>query len=58
MSRMKDLYENIWYCFVEQGMTPHEIANQYNCPIDWVTSALDIAEEDEHYDNICGQTIH
>lgn len=55
---MKELYENIWFCYVEQGMEPEEIAEKYNCPIDWVHGALEIAEEDEHYDIIGSETIH
>ena len=58
MSRMKELYENIWWAFVDQGMTPEEIATYFKCPIDWVHSALELAEQDEHYDQVHSQTLH
>ena len=58
MSRMKELYESIWWAYVDQGMTPEEIAHYFKCPIDWVHGALDTAEQDEHYDIIGSQTIH
>lgn len=57
MSHMKELYQNIWWAYVEQGMTVDEIANYFECPVAWVTGALEIAEQDEHYDTQ-PQTIH
>jgi uncharacterized protein (DUF433 family) len=54
---MKDLYENIWYCFVEQGMSPEEIAQQYQVPLSWVDGALELAEQDEYYD-LHSKTLH
>ena len=56
MARMKELYENIWYCFVEKGMTTKEISEQYQVPLSWVDSALKLAEQDEHYDDLCSTT--
>lgn len=58
MSRMKELYENIWYSYVEHGMSAQEISTMYNVPLDWVESALEIAEQDEYYDSISSQAIH
>lgn len=58
MARMKELYENIWWAYVEQGMTVEQIADHFKCPLDWVTGALELAEQDENYDDIHSKTLH
>jgi DNA-binding transcriptional regulator LsrR (DeoR family) len=58
MGRMKELYENIWFAYVEQGMTTEEIASYYKVPVAWVTGALETAEQDEYYDSIGSKALH
>lgn len=57
MARMKELYENIWWAYVDQGMTVEQIAHLFNCPLDWVTGALELAEQDENYESGSCNTI-
>jgi len=57
MGRMKELYEQLWFDFVEQGMSPDEIAEKHHVPVSWVHGALDTAEIDDHYDQVESRPI-